>query len=390
MKKNVTRAKILEFVIPFSLVFILTIAAFFTDLDLSVSAYFFEASANKWSDSSFVTFVYDYGPKVAVLSAFWAVFRLILSYVVPNQFSHRAKSYFVIVSILLVPVFLTHVVLKDVWKRPRPRDTIEFNGNHDFLRILKISDHDFLGRSFPSGHAAAGFCLVFGYFLFKRKSGFLARITLSGALLLGCLLSYARIASGGHYFSDILWSFGLCWFSVYALYYCWFLPYEKRQSRLDPFTFNRTRLYILGGIIGFCLVLWGTTNYMIESFMIDLESFSIDIPSQANPIEIKGRVYKGNIKVVRMNRSDILIETWAKGNGPTGITVQRIINIDKKSDPLHISISLNPSTWFWTYQSHLKIHVPRDVEFRWDLDTRLGEIFCPPSENCLGNRGIDK
>ncbi|MCP4751122.1 MAG: phosphatase PAP2 family protein [Proteobacteria bacterium] len=381
MRNVLSKEKLLEFVIPLSLLVVFTSTALVTDLDLWISHCFYDAAQKKWvlEDSIFVTFVYDFGPLATVAIFLWSLIKLVLSYVVPSQFHVRAKSYLIIISIFLVPVFLTHAVVKDAWKRPRPRDTVEFGGNHRFHRVLEVADGEFQGKSFPSGHSAAGFILVFGYFLLKGKSRARSSISLFGAILFGCWLSFARIAAGGHYLSDTVWSFGLCWFSVFLLFYYWYLPYNHRLALRTPFRFSKKRLYVVAAILMAVLTVAVGLRYNTVQYYERIEPRSIDIPPKTADIEFKVRVRKGNIHIRPEKRSDIAVTTWAVGSGFSNLRVRRKLEVERSGGTLKVEVATFPSTLlFWGYQSHTTIHVPFEAEVRWDVETKLGKVFRYP------------
>ena len=100
------------------------------------------------------------------------------------------------VTILLV----VNVVLKNMWGRARPNDVSYFNGFQDFTPWYKISNACASNCSFVSGDSSVGFLLVVFYFITKKN------VYLYLGLVLGSLLGFIRIAAGGHFFSDIIFS----------------------------------------------------------------------------------------------------------------------------------------------------------------------------------------
>lgn len=105
------------------------------------------------------------------------------------------------------------VGLKDHWGRPRPRDTVGFGGTATFQPALLPSSVCKRNCSFVSGHAAFGFYLL-GFGLMsppqRRRQWLLAGIAA------GSLIGLGRIAQGGHYLSDVVFSFFAVWLSMQA------------------------------------------------------------------------------------------------------------------------------------------------------------------------------
>lgn len=126
-----------------------------------------------------------------------------------GNWSRKARSgVFLVLLLALGPGLLVNVLFKDGWGRPRPREIVQFNGNKQFLQPWQkgIAGQ---GRSFPSGHASAAFYLSAPFFVYRRRRPSIALAWLAGGVCFGILMSIARIAQGGHFLSDTLWSFGM-------------------------------------------------------------------------------------------------------------------------------------------------------------------------------------
>jgi lipid A 4'-phosphatase len=100
--------------------------------------------------------------------------------------------------------------LKKTIGRPRPVQTIEFGGSQPFHAAFEPGSNPAQHKSFPSGHAAAGFSLMMlGMFASPawRRRWFMIGV------LAGTAVGMARIMQGGHYLSDIVFSFHSVWLS---------------------------------------------------------------------------------------------------------------------------------------------------------------------------------
>lgn len=112
--------------------------------------------------------------------------------------------------------------LKNHWDRPRPRQVIEFGGDHSFEPAFSPRFECDKCHSFVSGHASVGFFFLSLYFLFGKKKWLLP------GLLAGFLIGGVRLAQGGHFLSDVLFSGWAMWFVAKALY---FLMYRWKGQR---------------------------------------------------------------------------------------------------------------------------------------------------------------
>lgn len=115
---------------------------------------------------------------------------------------------FLVLLLALGPGIVVNSIFKEHWGRPRPREVIQFNGTRQFLQPWQPGVNG-KGRSFPSGHSSAAFYLTAPFFLYRRRKPLVARAWLAGGLVFGVLMSYARIAQGGHFLTDTLWAWGM-------------------------------------------------------------------------------------------------------------------------------------------------------------------------------------
>jgi len=154
----------------------------------------------------------------------------------------RRLGAFLVIALLVGPLLLANGVLKPAMGRPRPRQIEQFDGKRTYAPVL-VPRWAGNARSFPSGHAAAGFAVLLPFFVLRheRRRGWAWLILLLG-LGYGGLMSYARIVQGAHFFSDVLWSAGVIWFTGLAVER-WLLTRPGRGDeapRRDPSPTLRT------------------------------------------------------------------------------------------------------------------------------------------------------
>ena len=110
---------------------------------------------------------------------------------------------FVLLVLALGPGLLVNAVLKDHWGRARPSQVTEFGGTKEFTPAPLPAAQCDRNCSFVAGHPAAGFALLAYAFL---ATGWRRRWIAAGAIGFGALLGLARIAQGGHFLSDVVFS----------------------------------------------------------------------------------------------------------------------------------------------------------------------------------------
>jgi len=117
----------------------------------------------------------------------------------------RGKVAALLLVVLAVgPGLIVNGILKEHWGRARPRDVVEFGGDHRFTPAIVISDQCERNCSFTAGHPSAGFALAaLGYAYVSRRRRWAVFAAATG---FGLLVGLARVAVGGHFLSDVLFS----------------------------------------------------------------------------------------------------------------------------------------------------------------------------------------
>ena len=114
------------------------------------------------------------------------------------------------VTLLGLVVFI-NVIVKNIWGRARPNEVLELDGKNLFSPWYQISDQCISNCSFVSGDAAVGFSLIVLYFI----SNDLKYIYLS--IVSGLLIGMVRIAEGGHFLSDVIFSAIIVFFFSFVI-----------------------------------------------------------------------------------------------------------------------------------------------------------------------------
>lgn len=91
-----------------------------------------------------------------------------------------------------------------------PWDIDLFGGIRPWYPLLDAAPTDRPGRCWPGGHAAGGFALLAGYYMWRDSQRSLARFWLALSLALGAVMSAAQIARGAHFLSHNLWTLWWC------------------------------------------------------------------------------------------------------------------------------------------------------------------------------------
>ncbi len=201
-------------------VIILAIITPFTPaIDLAITRHFYRPP-HGFASNGFYSFMYSYATLPAILTFCLSMVLLLMSYLRPYYKKWRRPALTLCLTFAIGAGLITHVLLKDQWGRPRPKQTIEFGGTQPFRPYY---EPNFLHQPEPSKSFACGHCTMGFYFfalaLVGRRLNLQALFwtSLCVAIVLGGLLSLTRIAQGGHYFSDTLMTALIMWLTAYAV-----------------------------------------------------------------------------------------------------------------------------------------------------------------------------
>lgn len=182
-------------------------------IDLAIENYFYQHGndpATHFMTSPFLDFMYQkavWVPNFFAIAAFFALFVK----------KWRKPALVVVLTMIVGCGLITHAMLKDYWGRPRPKQIEQFGGSQTYKAVWQPNffHQTEPSKSFVCGHCSVGFLffslVVLGQRLRSRKllyAGWFLAITFGG------LLSYTRMAQGGHFFSDCLFAALVLWWSA--------------------------------------------------------------------------------------------------------------------------------------------------------------------------------
>lgn len=137
------------------------------------------------------------------------------------------KVCYLFLVLILGAGLIVNVIFKDNFGRARPRDIQEFGGSKRFTPAFAVSDECDRNCSFSSGEGAGGFfSLALALALSRRRAVFLAGVGL------GMLVSWSRIASGAHFFSDTVVSFFVMLIFTDVLHH--YMVFSKVERNAPP------------------------------------------------------------------------------------------------------------------------------------------------------------
>lgn len=213
------------------LIFLLLITPFVSTFDIAASQAFYHRDSGNFSNGTFFEFLYQYGEWPALLVGILAAITWIASYSYHELKKWRPAAQMLTLTLVIGAGIITNGLLKNYWERPRPKQTIEFGGDYAYHPYYKrlAEPASYRLKSFPSGHAMMGFYFLafvpIGIYYRSKKTLWFGLII---GLGFGLLMSVTRIAQGGHFLSDTLFSAFLTGATVLAVSY--FILNKKPNS----------------------------------------------------------------------------------------------------------------------------------------------------------------
>jgi len=197
----------------------LTITPLTPWLDMAIAQYYYDPVKETFSHHPFYQFMFYYGLVPALATLAGATLLLAFSWH-PRWKRWRVPARAFIFTLTLGAGLVTHAILKDHWGRPRPRQITEFGGKYSFRPFYypNFSPGSEPRRSFPCGHCTMGFTFFSIALIGQRRRNKI--LTYSGftlAFALGTTLGIARLAQGGHFFSDVLIGALIMWLTALVI-----------------------------------------------------------------------------------------------------------------------------------------------------------------------------
>jgi len=202
-----------------------------TNADIIVSSYF--VIDGQWPIGNQFPWItlYRIDRFPAVFLAILGLIGVLIAFFRPEKRHWAKPGIFLVMLLTIGPGLIVNSLLKEHWGRPRPREIVQFQGKKEFLQPWQkgISGN---GRSFPSGHTSAAIYMTAPFFIYRSRNRRVAYAWLTGGLAFAILMSIARIAQGGHFLSDTIWSCGIVY--LLALLFSALLKLDQPHSSSSP------------------------------------------------------------------------------------------------------------------------------------------------------------
>jgi len=236
------------FLLPLGLLVLITFFVRLLDLDMAFQNLLWNQATGGWTfeKSFWVQWAYGAGVVPALIVGVASLCILLFGIGRPELAIYRKLSGYLLSVLLLGNGLMVNVLFKGFWGRPRPSQVSQFGGEYTFEPVLVI-DTLSSGKSFVCGHATMGF-FFFAVALAIPRNFLRWRIAMMiFAMVYGLFLGWVRMAHGGHFFSDVIWSGFLMWVVALGLFYV--------------FKLHKGRLFLQTHVFKYKVPIWGMACY---------------------------------------------------------------------------------------------------------------------------------
>lgn len=318
---------------------VITVVFAATRLDLSAAAYFYRDGHWPLGRELPWSLFYRMSPWIVASLVLGSLAALAVG-IARQREALRRHAIFVLLSVVLGPGLVVNFVLKDHWERPRPREIVEFGGDLPY-RVAPLRGEG--GKSFPCGHCSVGFLYALGWWIWRTRRPSWAWTSLGVGLAAGTALGLGRMAGGGHFLSDVVWSAYLA-LGLAHLLYCYALP---RMHRLLPL------LAGLGGVA------------VLAALFVTAHGTHIatDIPLAGAPkvFEVIARTANVEIIVDDSPSDKVSVNGELHGFGLPGSRLSA--RSEFVAEPATLRYVVEQEGWFTDLDAQLSIHIPAA---RWE------------------------
>jgi membrane-associated PAP2 superfamily phosphatase len=322
------------------------------------------------------SFFYHGAPILTGFLLFGSLGVLAMSQLSPNWAHRRIYALFVFLAVLIGPGVLVNSIFKPYWGRPRPRQVQELGGKYEF-KAWHQPGIGAQGMSFPCGHSSVGYAYGVFFWVYRRKRPALAYSIMLGSIVLGTVMGVGRIAAGGHFMSDVIWSALMVWFPAWWLYYFGLRIPEREDGLLHKKSRAEEKLGVLFEKKWFKLSFYGGLSVATILFLLLASPFykalQYNSGTQSVPAEIVLELGPGDVSIVFDSQAveALKVSGYIKGFGfPTNE-----VWIEEETHPSNLVVRLMKSGFFSDFENHLVVSMNPEFFQKIHLKTHEGEFI---------------
>ena len=336
--------------IPFVLLVLVTVVFTRYDLDRMISGWFYSPGSGWFLGRKPLWYwLYKYGTVPGIIFSLVCLLTWLGSYYLPRLKHWRKPCLVVVLTTVLAAGLLVNAVLKQYWGRPRPSQTIEYGGQWEYRPIFPPGAPG-KGASFPCGHCTMGFVFL-ATASFYRRSKALAIGGVATGMILGVLLSLARIVQGAHFANDTIWSFGIV--GLVALGLTLYLPEFAEAGKTKWST--RQRFWITVGTL--VLVVFMAIGFLTRRPYFSSKVYPLNL-SGIQTIEILMVPEPERIAVQYAGQATGRLQVDAHGFGWLKVDYKQSLAPRTVGDDLQLQVTIAANSYFAELDHALTLTLP--------------------------------
>ncbi len=314
--------------------------------------------------------LYRYGALPGVALGVFGMVGFCLSFKKASWQGLQRHFLLIVLTLIIGPGLLVNVGFKDHWGRPRPEQIEAFGGSWEYRSVFSPGIPG-RGKSFPSGHCAMGY-VFFTLVVFRRRSPFLAWIGGFGALTYGTLMGMARMAAGGHFPTDVLWSLGFVLMVITALYYFVLrIPeFQDVPAEQTVLTGNGLRALKLSAI---CLVVLMAVSCRRPYFSSSTHSFTLAGQPERLVVHANVEFAKTIIHYLPVKKARIVIDTQGFAYPKARHCIKD--NAERFNDSLHLYHDVIREGYHDSLIYTCKVFLPIDCRNNLKVEVESGKYL---------------
>ncbi len=197
-------------------------------IDTFVSGLFYANSSFLLTKYSWAGFMPQLIKKFMIFFIVLILIMLLLSLSIKKLSAYRKPLGFIFLTLCLGPGLLVNGLLKNFSGRPRPKQIVMFQGEHDYQKVWTISKQCHHNCSFVCGDCAAIISFLCLMFISPYKKTISTIVIVAASFFSGL-----RLALGAHFISDIVLAWLLIYLVTLSLYYFFYLSKAANPSRIN-------------------------------------------------------------------------------------------------------------------------------------------------------------
>ncbi len=349
------RQTLLWVLLPFVVLVVTTLIFTLFDLDHSISGNFYRPGEGWYlGKHPLWNLMYRKGTIPGILLSVVCLLVWLLSYYRPGLQQWRKPCLVVVLTAVLGAGILVNAVLKQYWGRPRPSQTIEYGGQWEYRPIFPPGTPG-RGASFPTGHSTMGF-LFLACAAFYPRSKSMAVTGVGTGLVLGGLLSAARVVQGAHFASDAIWSFGLVEMTAAGLM-IW-LPAAKtvgvEKHKAEAFGRKRIGLTL---VVTVAVVLM-TVGFLTRRPFYSTRQYPVAVSDSVSILDLQLQSVPERVTVLYADGPQALLQVDAHGFGWLKFDYRQRLNPQQAGGRLELPLEVEARSYFAELDHGLTLTLP--------------------------------